>query len=270
MHRQYWFWLAIVSFLIFALERAVPWRREQEVLRPQLGQDIFWLVFNGYGWGLLISSIVATVPADSGRTLKAVLNEFTGAFAFLHSMPLLIQAFIYLVIADMIEYAVHNALHRLGWLWPIHRLHHSLHTMDWIGNFRFHWGELIVYGSIKFLPLALLGARYDAMLIAWVTSTAIGHLNHSNLNISWGPLRYVLNSPRMHIWHHDKHPDNRVGYNFAVVFSLWDWLFGTAHMPNNRMPDALGFARDESYPDSLVIRFVAPYLSTKRRAVSTS
>ncbi len=74
----------------------------------------------------------------------------------------------------------------------------------------------------------------------------------------------------MHIWHHDKHPNNRVGYNFAVVFSLWDWIFGTAHMPLDRVPRALGFAGDERYPDDPLVRFVAPYVSARRRAVSAS
>lgn len=30
-------------------------------------------------------------------------------------------------------------------------------------------------------------------------STLVGHLNHSNVPISWGPLRYVINSPKMHV-----------------------------------------------------------------------
>lgn len=270
IYRKYWFWLIVVSVLMLVLERVAPWRREQKMLRPHLGQDVFWLVFNGYAYGLLFGAVLKAIPALNGQSMKSVLDGFGAGFRTVGELPLLVQALIYLVIADFIEYLVHNALHRWNWLWPIHRVHHSIHTMDWIGNFRFHWGELIVYSSAKYLPLALLGARYDAMLISWVTSLTIGHLNHSNLRISWGPLRYVLNSPRMHIWHHDKFPDNTAGYNFAVVFSLWDWLFGTAHMPLDSVPKALGFHKDEAYPDSLLTRFFVPYTRGVRAADAAS
>ncbi len=264
--RQYWFWLAAVSLVVMGLERIAPWRREQEWLRPQFGQDLFWLTFNGVAWGFVVSGLLSAAPWWHGPSLKAALDLFTARFSTVSTWPFAAQVVTYLVLADFTEWCVHNGLHRLDWLWPIHRLHHSIHTMDWIGNFRFHWGELVVYGLAKYLPLTLLGARYEPMLVSWVISTTVGHLNHSNLNISWGPLRYVLNSPRMHIWHHDKHPDNRVGYNFAVVFSLWDWLFGTAHMPDTQ-PAALGFGGDDRYPDGVVRRFFLPYVREAKKQV---
>jgi sterol desaturase/sphingolipid hydroxylase (fatty acid hydroxylase superfamily) len=261
--RQYWFWLFCASLFVLALERVRPWRAQQKMLRPLLAQDFFWLVFNGYVWSIVAAFVLGVLPAGGNATVRQVLGGFARGISAVGTLPLLVQAILYLVAADFIEWCVHNALHRVGWLWPIHRVHHSIHTMDWIGSFRFHWGEHIVYRSIKFVPLALLGARYDAMLIAWVTSTAIGHLNHANLKISWGPFRYVLNSPMMHIWHHDRDPDNGVGYNFGIVFSMWDWIFRTAYMPAGKVPGALGFHGDERYPDSLWKRFLIPYVSTR-------
>jgi|TARA_B110000116_G_C16561663_1_gene457840 hypothetical protein len=49
----YFFWLTLISVLSFVLERVVPWRRDQGMLRSQFGQDVFWLVFNGYYLGML-------------------------------------------------------------------------------------------------------------------------------------------------------------------------------------------------------------------------
>ena len=37
-----------------------------------------------------------------------------------------------------------------------------------------------------------------------VVTTAWGDFNHANLDVELGPLGYVLNSPRMHLWHHDQ------------------------------------------------------------------
>jgi sterol desaturase/sphingolipid hydroxylase (fatty acid hydroxylase superfamily) len=105
--------------------------------------------------------------------------------------------------------------------------------MDWIGNFRFHWMEIVVYQGLTYFPLVILGVDPLVILLVAIATTIIGHLNHSNIDITWGPLRYLFNSPRMHIWHHmaqlpGGHP---TGVNFGVSFSLWDWIFRTAYWP---------------------------------------
>ena len=113
--------------------------------------------------------------------------------------------------------------------------------------------------------MILLGGRWEAALAAAIVSTAIGHLNHSNLNISWGPLRYLLNSPRMHIWHHEKEHRGKAGVNFAVVFSLWDWIFRTAYMPREALqPGAIGYKGQERVPEDLLSRFFMPFASRSR------
>jgi sterol desaturase/sphingolipid hydroxylase (fatty acid hydroxylase superfamily) len=33
----------------------------------------------------------------------------------------------------------------MPWLWEFHKVHHSIEELDWIGNFRFHWMEIVVY-----------------------------------------------------------------------------------------------------------------------------
>jgi len=111
--------------------------------------------------------------------------------------------------------------------------------------------------------LILLGV--DSRVILWVAivGTLIGHLNHSNLRISWGPLRYVINSPRMHVWHHDVIVRGGHGQNFGVVLSLWDWLFGTAYMPEDQ-PDRLGFEGMDRYPSGLFARLTYPLLRRRQ------
>jgi sterol desaturase/sphingolipid hydroxylase (fatty acid hydroxylase superfamily) len=124
---------------------------------------------------------------------------------------------------------------------------------------------LLLYRSVKYIPLALLGARWEALLVVAVIATLIGHLNHANLNISWGPLRYVLNSPKMHVWHHDVEQHGPGGQNFGQVLSVWDWVFGTAYWPEDReAPQKLGFEGMESYPRSVPGRLLYP-LSRRRK-----
>ena len=96
--------------------------------------------------------------------------------------------------------------------------------MDWIGNFRFHWMEFIIYDTLKWVPLVLLGAKPGVLLGVGVgvgvVSTLVGHLNHTNTRFDWGPLRYVFNSPRMHLWHHDYMIHFKAGQNFGVITAV--------------------------------------------------
>ncbi|NQT94137.1 MAG: sterol desaturase family protein, partial [Lentisphaerae bacterium] len=256
---DYTFWLAVVSAGCLVAERIAPWRRGQRFLRPGLAQDGFWLVFNGCIVTIAFGGVLRFTETALGVGFSRVFGVMPGNLRAIAGFSLPVQVIVVLVVSDLVEWLVHNALHRWRPLWGIHRLHHSIRIMDWIGNFRFHWGEIIVYKTVKYLPLAVLGARWESILVSAVIATLIGNLNHSNLNISWGPFRYVLNSPRMHIWHHDKNPASRAGVNFGVVFSLWDWIFGTAYMPREaKQPAELGFRGMEKSPTSLGMRFFLP------------
>ena len=104
--------------------------------------------------------------------------------------------------------------------------------------------EIVVYKSLTYMPLVVLGI--DGQVVLWraIFSTLVGHLNQPNLKIGWGPLSYLINSPRMHVWHQDVVLHGKSGQNFAIIFSLWDWLFGSAYLPEDeQQPPVLVFRR---------------------------
>lgn len=258
--RGYFFWLLVVSVLCMILERIWPWRKQQRMLRRQFGQDLFWLFFNGHYVGLLVASVAAflfawALPAiDRAKALNLIAGQ-----------PLLVQFVVFFVMKDFLEWAIHNLLHRVPWLWEFHKVHHSIQELDWIGNFRFHWMEVVVYQGLTYFPLIVLGVDGGVVLTIAVVGTLIGHLNHSNIDISWGPLRYVINSPRMHVWHHDHDlPTGRhFGVNFAICLSVWDWIFGTAYWPSRKespeqQPRRVGFLGEEQFPRGFFGRFSWP------------
>ena len=257
--RGYFFWLMIVSLFCWILERIAPWRVEQKAFRRQMGQDFFWLIFNGHYAGVAIGFV--------GTRLIHLLTPFYGkwnvplpeSIQLLSTAPLWAQVIIFLVSKDFLEYFVHNLLHRVPVLWAFHKLHHSIEELDWIGNMRFHWMEIVVYKGLTYLPLVMLGVSGRVIFWIAVVSTLIGHLNHSNLNFDWGPLRYIINSPRMHVWHHDVILRGEYGKNFGIVFCGWDWLFGTAYLPaDKRQPERLGFENMEKFPQGLFRRLIYP------------
>ncbi|MCG8606893.1 hypothetical protein MJD09_18150, partial [bacterium] len=55
--RGYFFWLMMVSLFCWVLERIWPWRKEQRAFRKQIGQDFFWLAFNGHYAGILVAFV---------------------------------------------------------------------------------------------------------------------------------------------------------------------------------------------------------------------
>ena len=260
---QYWFWLVAISVAVAVAERLAPWRKSQPAWRPELPQDLFWLAFNGHGFAVLADPALRLLwGALSGAFVWGFSIE-PGQARLLSALPWWGQLPLAMLAIDFIEWSVHNLLHRLAPLWRLHRVHHSIHIMDWIGNFRFHWTESVIYGLFRYLPLMALGVDPRVGMAAAAIGTTIGHLNHSNLNLSWGPLRFVLNSPRMHLWHHEAELRGAAGVNFGIVFSLWDWLFRTAYLPREALPARIGYSGDERTPRALLWRFFVPFLDQR-------
>ena len=259
VYLQYYFWLILVSVGCFAFERIAPWRRSQRVFRRGAGQDLVWLFFNGHYLGLLLALGTGhVIEAVNGLLSRAGL-PLPETLALLADAPLWLQFVVFLLLKDFVEWNVHRLLHNVPWLWEFHKLHHSIEELDWIGNFRFHWVEVVIYKTLSYVPLVVLGVDSRVLLAIAILWTVMLDLNHSNVRFSWGPLRYVLNSPSMHVWHHDVENHGRGGQNFGQVLSVWDWMFGTVYWPKDReMPERLGFAGMEKYPRGLFGRFFWP------------
>ncbi len=149
-----------------------------------------------------------------------------------------LQAGVAIVVLDFLQWCIHNLLHRFPILWSFHKLHHGVKDgeMDWIVSFRFQWTEVVVYKAAMVLPLAWMGFSVEALWIQAVVGTAIGHLNHANLPWTYGPLRYVLNNPAMHIWHHDHDgPATNFGVGISVGVGVRIRLLAGRALPTDRL-----------------------------------
>jgi sterol desaturase/sphingolipid hydroxylase (fatty acid hydroxylase superfamily) len=124
--------------------------------------------------------------------------------------------------------------------------------MGFAAHLRFHWMETVVYRSIEYIPLAMIGFGIDDFFIVHIFTLAVGHFNHSNLRVRLGPLKYIFNNPQMHIWHHMKNfpPEHPKGVNFGLTLSIWDYLWGTDHIPHSGRDIKLGFPDVEHFPKS--------------------
>jgi sterol desaturase/sphingolipid hydroxylase (fatty acid hydroxylase superfamily) len=134
--------------------------------------------------------------------------------------------------------------------------------MGFAAHLRYHFLETFAYEPVKYVTLSLIfGFDLQNAFIVYYFTVMIGHLNHANLGWDYGPLKYIFNNPKMHIWHHAKelpesHPH---GINFGITLSVWDYIFNTAHVPSEGRDIELGFPDDENYPQGFFGHLVQPF-----------
>lgn len=249
-YENYFWGLIALSILVWVLELVFPWRKDQPVFRKDFWLDAFYMFFNFYLFKLIIFMAFSNVAE------KAVKDLFGGDLSSLiivdmSKYPLWAQLIIFFVALDFIQWFTHVLLHRFTFLWRFHKVHHSVEEMGFAAHLRFHWMENVVYSPMKYIMLMLIGGFYpDMVYIIFFISIAIGHLNHANLNLSYGPLKYIFNNPKMHIWHHAKDlpKDRPYGVNFGISLSLWDYIFRTNYIPSEGKDIPLGFKNVKRFP----------------------
>jgi len=267
LYLEFYLWLVLISAVILTLERLFPRRKEQEILRPGFVQDLFWMVFNTQylSWMLAVASVHLLGWLNRGFLHLGLPDP--AALQLAASWPWWIQFVVFLVLKDFLEWNIHHLLHRVSWLWELHKLHHSVEHLDWATAFRSHWAEIILYKIVIYLPLVVLGVNEHVIFAILVFSVIVAELSHANLNWDWGPLGYLINSPKYHAWHHAVNMYGKGGQNFAVTLSIWDWIFGTAYSPKTpAAPDALGFEGSEDYPKDIWGRLWAPFRKHREKS----
>ena len=63
-----------------------------------------------------------------------------------------------------------------------------------------------------------------------------GMFIHANIKVNLGKLKYFINSPQLHLWHHANYQEV-FHANFATKLSVWDYLFGTVYDPGHAPGD---------------------------------
>jgi sterol desaturase/sphingolipid hydroxylase (fatty acid hydroxylase superfamily) len=230
--------ILITALIFIPLERLLPLRNGQKLLRDHWLNDSVYLFFNGIiiKLGLLaliaglFASVHTVVPDEIGATIR--------------SQPIWLQVIEVLVIADTGFYFAHRCFHAVPFLWKFHAVHHSIEEMDWLAAHRVHPLDQIATKTVSYLPVFLLGFSSDAIVIFALIYQWQSLIIHSNSRISLGPLKWLLATPQFHHWHH-ANEIQAFDKNFAGQLPLLDKIFGTLFLPPN-MPARYGI--DEPVP----------------------
>ena len=257
---NYFYLLIALSLGVWLLELILPWRTDQKAFRRDFWLDAFYMFFNFFLFSLIGYNALSNVAAQGFNDLLGTMGISNPVALELSQLPMAVRWILLLVIADFIQWNVHRWLHKYPWLWQFHKLHHSVKEMGFAAHLRFHWMETVIYKTVQFVPLTMIGFGLNDLFTLHAFTILVGHLNHANLGWSYGPLKYVLNNPRMHIWHHAHDlPPNRYGVNFGLTLSLWDYLFGTAYIPSDGRDIVLGFPGDKRFPHNFFSQITYPW-----------
>jgi sterol desaturase/sphingolipid hydroxylase (fatty acid hydroxylase superfamily) len=159
----------------------------------------------------------------------------------------LVSFVLYLLLFDFVDYWIHRGQHGLRWWWQLHALHHSQRQMTmWTDN-RNHLLDDVLR-DLVFVAVGIALGVGPGQFVAIVAFTQIMEsLSHANVRMAFGPvLGRVLVSPAYHRLHHriglgheSAGPGSLGGHNFAVLFPLWDHLFGTARHDGRYEPTGI-------------------------------
>lgn len=182
---NYFYWLVLVSAFFFGLEIIKPWRKNQPIFRKDFWLDFFYMFFNFFLFSLVIYNAASDVVVDLFNDgIRGMTGFDLQKSNPLHTFPLWAVLLIGFLVRDFVQWWVHRLLHRVEWLWQFHKVHHSVEEMGFAAHLRYHWMETVVYRSIEYIPLALLGIGLYDFFVIHIFTLAIGHYNHSNFHIS--------------------------------------------------------------------------------------
>ena len=245
--------------LVAVMERLMPFSTDWTKSKGDVGADVSCVVLIVGGLesaiGALYPAVVATVYvyADAAGLLKS---------AFPSGWPLLLQAILLLLLADLAKYWFHRFSHETDLGWRLHSVHHAVKRVYWLNGFRIHPLYHLINFIIAVLPWVCLGASAEVVALYTVMLAASAAFQHANIDLKNGWLNRVFNTNELHRWHHSRRLDE-ANANYGAVTLVWDLLFGTYRRQATGAPAEVGMVAEHGYPvhsywRQLLVPFVDP------------
>lgn len=141
---------------------------------------------------------------------------------------------------DLLRFIHHWAMHRVPFLWELHKTHHSARVLTPVTLYRTHPLESamatvrnsISTGVAVGLFIFLFNSRFSLFTVFSVNVFGFAfnllgsNLRHSHVPISFGFLENIFISPKQHQIHHSSNPQH-FNKNYGVSLSLWDGIIGS-------------------------------------------
>ena len=179
-----WFILDLLgSTIIFIfIEKLLPHRKDQAILREAWKTDLHHFFVNHLIVGFVLLITNHFVHGLFGWAQTDVVQTF------ILQQPLLLQVFLIVLAADLIQYITHRFYHEVPLLWRFHAVHHSAKKMDWLAGSRQHILELIVTRCMVLTPIFILGFSKQVIDLYVVIVGLQAVFNHANVLVGCNTL----------------------------------------------------------------------------------
>lgn len=129
---------------------------------------------------------------------------------------------------DAIIYLQHIAFHKVGFLYRLHRVHHSDTEYDSTTALRFHTLEIFISFFIKAFAIWAFSVQASAVILFEIVLNFSAMFNHGNYSLPkrFETVNFLIVTPDMHRIHHSLDFKERDS-NYGFFLSIWDRIFKT-------------------------------------------
>ena len=245
---------ALVGVGLIALhEVMLPYRRDWRPPAEDVRTDALFLIVVQVALPYLLAITLVIALAGALKAGGRTVDIF-----WPHNLPVVAQVAIMLLAADFMRYWLHRAFHRYPLMWRLHAVHHSPPQLYTINVGRFHPIEKSVQYAADTLPFAILAVSQEVLAAYFVFYALNGFFQHSNCRVYLGPLNYLVAGPELHRWHHSRRA-REMNSNFGNNLIVWDTLFRTRFLPNDRDIETIGL-RNRRYPTGFLVQMRSPFV----------
>lgn len=219
--------------VILVLEKRLPYRADWNAEKSDIKTDLAFLTLVQGILPKLMGLGVVLFLSQTGFELEELERLWPGHWYALGQLLLMI------LLADLLRYWLHVAAHKIPLLWKLHAVHHQPHKLYSLNVARFHPCEKALQFVFDSLPFILLGVSAEVITCYFVFYAINGFIQHSNIDLKFGFLNYLVSSSELHRWHHDEDPatgDCNYGNNLIV----WDLIFGSFYLPGDKCVGRVG------------------------------
>ena len=242
----------LAAAIVTVLELKFPHRSEWCPPVSEIKTDLEFMTIVQLAFPPLLGFIFTYALIAPARTLHLPISVL-----WPHGWPLWVQALLMILVVDFLRYWLHRAAHQNDTLWRLHSVHHSVEQMYWLNTARFHLLEKAMQMTLDSLPFLLMAVDPTVLALYYVAYATNGFFQHCNIELHYGLLNYIAGSAETHRWHHSRVPrESNANYGNTVI--VWDLLFGTWFLPQDRTVQQLGL-QDRGYRKSFWALMRAPF-----------
>lgn len=238
----------ILCLIFIPLERLF-YLKKQSIIRKGFSIDIIY-----FFTGNIISNLTTFLIIVIALWLRKYL-VLSSLSENINQLPSIIQFLLMILIGEIGYYLSHRMLHEIPFLWRFHSIHHSTEYLDWLVTVRVHPLDQIFTKVCQFFPFYYLEFSTNLLTLYLLWSASIAFFIHSNIRLNFGIINYIIVTPNLHQWHHDREVIN---VNYSAQIPLLDLIFNTWYLPSKIKVNEYGIK--EKIPNNYLSQFIYPFI----------